>query len=208
MSEDTRGLYERLAAEFKQTFTLPGKRGSDGEPLQYITGEQCITRLNDVLTFQGWAFEVLGHGQLGDDFWVQGRLTLHTLDGPLVKEQFGSMTSNRGMAPGDTLKGAATDCLKKCATLIGVGLYLSHKEEAAEMAAPASAPRAPLIAFEGRDTTERSAAFLNRCKNELGIDSGGIEALLGEKVSTRMRRTNEGLEQIYLVLKAKWEETA
>ena len=48
-------LYRRLAAPFDVIHKRP-----DG--LDYITGEQCITRLNEVLGFLGWTFKVIKHG--------------------------------------------------------------------------------------------------------------------------------------------------
>jgi hypothetical protein len=123
--KEPKAIYAALAEPFSETFPL--KRG--GQSFDYITGEQCITRLNAELGLDGWDFEIVEHGRLDDDLWVRGRLTARPAGSILVREQFGSTTLNRGMAPGDSLKGAATDALKKCATLIGVGLYLSSKEE-------------------------------------------------------------------------------
>jgi hypothetical protein len=51
------------------------------------------------------------------------------------RQQYGSQKIKRKRDSGNILdigfdyKGAATDALKKCASLIGVGLYLSRKEE-------------------------------------------------------------------------------
>lgn len=124
--------YDRLAAPFEQTHH--DKRG--GVELEYITGEQCVTRLNQVLGPGGWTFGVKDHGcnVEADEFWVLGTLE-GTIDGVTVRrEQFGSNKIKRARQTGNPLdigfdlKGAATDALKKCASLIGVGLYLSHKE--------------------------------------------------------------------------------
>src|SRR5258707_316233 len=51
-----------------------------------------------------------------------------------LREQFGSQMISRSRSTGATLdlgfdlKGASTDAMKKCASLLGVGLYLSRKE--------------------------------------------------------------------------------
>lgn len=127
MNEDT---YAKLASPF-QTFKKSG--------LDYITGEQVATRLNEVLGWNGWNFRVLEHGMEDDQIWVLGQLEV-LADGLVTRQQFGSQVHQKGEL-GDDLKAAATDALKKCATLVGVGLYLSEKDEPA--AAPARTPVPP-----------------------------------------------------------------
>jgi hypothetical protein len=134
-------VYQRLAAPFESTFR--DLRG--GVELEYITGEQCVSRLNQVLGPLGWSFVVREHGlnAEADEMWVLGELTV-TLDGvTATRQQFGSQKIKRARQTGSPLdigfdlKGATTDALKKCASLIGVGLYLSRKEApAAEAVAP------------------------------------------------------------------------
>jgi len=128
--------YAALTKPFDQTFTDP--RG-----FTYINGEQCVTRLNTVLGPGGWSFAIVDKGinAEADEAWVLGHLTA-TIDGNDVhREQFGSQKiarSRQTSAPldiGFTYKGASTDALKKCASLIGVGLYLSEKSEPAYIAA-------------------------------------------------------------------------
>ena len=51
-------VYGKLAAEFEETFT--DVRG--GVALIYITGEQVVSRLNEVLGPEGWSFTVKEHG--------------------------------------------------------------------------------------------------------------------------------------------------
>lgn len=129
---DEADLYGRLAAPFDVTFR--DLRG--GVELEYITGEQATTRLNETLGFLAWSFRVLEHGihAEADECWVLGELTV-ALDGRTVtRQQFGSQKVKRSRSSGTPLdigfdlKGAATDALKKCASLIGVALYLWKKE--------------------------------------------------------------------------------
>jgi hypothetical protein len=131
-------VYAKLAAPFETTFR--DIRG--GVDLEYITGEQCITRLNEVLGVAGWSFTVREHGLNveADEMWVLGEI-LANFGGTLVtRQQFGSQKVKRSRASGTPLdigfdlKGAATDALKKCAMLLGVGLYLSRKEAPASPA--------------------------------------------------------------------------
>lgn len=125
-------IYERLTKPFDVTFT--DVRG--GVELTYVTGEQVIGRLNDVLGFLSWSFRVVEHGinAEADEVWVLGELVAEVEGKPVTRQQFGSQKVKRSRqsgAPldiGFDLKGAATDALKKCASLVGVGLYLSKKE--------------------------------------------------------------------------------
>lgn len=101
------------------------RNGSFGKTLDYIEGHSVIQRLNEA--FDGsWSFEIISHDILEDEVIVQGKLSA---DG-VIKTQFGSSSITRAKDGGTIislaadLKAAATDSLKKCATLLGVGLYL------------------------------------------------------------------------------------
>ena len=131
-ASDVAELYQRLAAPFETTFR--DQRG--GVELEYITGEQCVSRLNQVLGPLGWSFMVREHGlnAEADEIWVLGELTVMADGLTATRQQFGSQKIKRARQTGNPLdigfdlKGATTDSLKKCASLIGVGLYLSRKE--------------------------------------------------------------------------------
>jgi hypothetical protein len=152
-------VYQRLAAPFETTFR--DQRG--GIDLEYITGEQCVSRLNQVLGPVAWSFVVREHGlnAEADEMWVLGELTV-TIDGTTAtRQQFGSQKIKRARQTGNPLdigfdlKGASTDALKKCASLIGVGLYLSRKE----------APAAAADVLATGDTGER--LICEKCGQEL-----------------------------------------
>jgi hypothetical protein len=125
-------VYGKLAAPFESTF----KDVRGGVELEYITGEQCISRLNETLGVAGWSFTIKEHGinAEADEAWVLGELSANFGGAIVVRQQFGSQKIKRSRASGIPLdigfdlKGAATDALKKCAMLLGVGLYLSKKE--------------------------------------------------------------------------------
>jgi Rad52/22 family double-strand break repair protein len=135
-------LYRRLAAPFDSTF----KDVRGGVELEYITGEQCISRLNETLGVGGWSFLIREHGvhAEADEVWVLGEITASIEGVAVVRQQFGSQKLRRARSNGTPvdigfdLKVAATDALKKCASLLGVGLYLSKKEIPAVSGAPAS----------------------------------------------------------------------
>jgi hypothetical protein len=125
-------LDQRLAEPFDAVFT--DVRG--GVELKYVTGEQVTRRLNEVLGVGGWSFRILKHdiNTEADEVWCLGELTAEVEGKTIMRQQFGSQKLKRSRATGVPLdigfdlKGAATDAMKKCASLLGVGLYLSRKE--------------------------------------------------------------------------------
>jgi hypothetical protein len=131
-------IYDQLAQPFEQTFF---RDGGSGARLEYISGEQATTRLNETLGFVGWSFRILEHGihAEADECWALGELTVHVGNG-IIRQQFGSQKIKRSRSSGTPLdigfelKGAATDALKKCASLIGVALYLYEKDAPVERA--------------------------------------------------------------------------
>lgn len=158
-------IYEQLTAPFAHTFKKPGSN------LDYITGEQVTSRLNESLGWDGWSFRVLEHGydEAADEFWCLGELTavMPTTTACISKQQFGSQKPNRYKATGAIidlgfdLKGAATDALKKCASLIGVGLYLHEKESSQPIAKREAPPSSPLTqqAFDSERLMALMAEF-------------------------------------------------
>jgi hypothetical protein len=107
------------------------REGNFGKKLDYIEGHAVIQRLNDA--FDGdWSFTLTHHEILKetDEVIVIGQLNA----GGIVKSQFGSSRITRARETGDIisladdLKAAATDALKKAATLLGVGLHLYRNE--------------------------------------------------------------------------------
>lgn len=103
------------------------REGNFGKMLNYIEGSSVIQRLND--SFEAnWSFEILEHKILDntDEVVVLGKLAA----GDIAKTQFGSSKITRARESGDMIsladdfKAAGTDALKKCATLLGIGLHL------------------------------------------------------------------------------------
>jgi hypothetical protein len=103
------------------------REGNFGKMLDYVEAHSVIQRLNDAFDAE-WSFTILKHEILSDtdEMIVLGQLNA----GGIVKSQFGSSRITRSRQSGemvslaDDLKAAATDALKKCATLLGVGLHL------------------------------------------------------------------------------------
>lgn len=103
------------------------REGNFGKMLDYIEGHSVIQRLNDAFDAD-WSFEIVKHQILSDtnEVIVLGKI----IAGDVVKSQFGSSQitiakeSGKVVSLADDLKAAATNSLKKCATMLGVGLHL------------------------------------------------------------------------------------
>ena len=101
------------------------RHGSNGDVLDYIEGCAVIQRLNECFDAD-WIFEIQEHRIYDEEVVVLAKLTAQGVS----KSQFGKSRITRSkkdssiISLGHDLKAAATDCLKKCATLFGVGLHL------------------------------------------------------------------------------------
>lgn len=127
--------------QFPQEVERQLKKG--GTSLTYIPVSEVITRLNKVLGFDGWAYEIVRceRDALDPDFIVAHvRLSVYPDGdrfGSVVKDGFGGQKIKRTKAGdivdlGDEFKGAVSDALKKAAQTLGIGLYLARTEEAME----------------------------------------------------------------------------
>jgi hypothetical protein len=104
---------------------IKSRRGAFGKTLSYVEGAEYIRRLNEA--FEGeWSFEVVEHQVYDAEVVVLGKLTA----GSVAKTAFGGSTITTNTQTGevislaDDLKAAATDALKKAASLLGIGLSL------------------------------------------------------------------------------------
>jgi hypothetical protein len=117
------------------------RKGNFNRTLAYIEAPAVITRLNDA--FDGaWSFDILEHHILQEEVLVLGRLTAEGIN----KTQFGNSQITRKkesgeiISLGDDLKAAATDALKKAATLLGVGLHLYDEKNNGQAQPPHTQP--------------------------------------------------------------------
>ena len=99
------------------------RQGQGAKTLSYVETHAVIARLNEGC--DAWSFEIVEHQVLEEEVVVVAKLTA---DG-VVKMAFGgtSITRDRDGRPisiADDLKSAASDAIKKSASLLGVGLEL------------------------------------------------------------------------------------
>lgn len=139
-----------LSEQFPSEVERQLKKG--GTYLTYIPVSEVINRLNKVLGFDGWSYEIIKceRDALDPDFIV-AHVRLSVFPGAdkfvsVTKDGFGGQKIKRTKTGeivdlGDEFKGAVSDALKKAAQALGVGLYLARTEEAMEATEVAPAPK-------------------------------------------------------------------
>lgn len=106
-----------LTAPFKNTSEL----SKGGTTFTYVPVAEVVERLNACLGYGRWSFTVPEAFQVDKFIVTKGRL--EAMGG--VYEQYGGHEVRNNTDMGDNYKSSASDALKKCAAMIGVGLYLS-----------------------------------------------------------------------------------
>lgn len=132
-------VYERLSAEFPRE-KMKSREVQDGvkqKTIYYFETFYYIRRLNDALGMGNWRFEIIAllpldkiksDGGGRQDFAVHGRLHIRNGNEWISHDDIGSAADKGNAELGDAIKSAASDCLKRCARLLGVGLYLYSGE--------------------------------------------------------------------------------
>jgi hypothetical protein len=101
------------------------RRGSHGKELHYLEIWRVVDRLNAALEHD-WSFRIVEWKVVESEVVVHAEIAA----GLIVKQAFGSSQVTRRkesgdvVSLGDDVKAAASDALKKAATLLGVGLEL------------------------------------------------------------------------------------
>ena len=186
MNKDTLAA---LVAPFSNVKTRPGR---NGQQLSYLGGHAVTQRLNEA--FDGdWSFKILEHAVLDETVYVLGELRACDQ----VKQAFGGSEVTRSRDTGtpidlaDDLKSAATDALKKAATLFGIGLYLYGDEEKAAGTTKDRSNGGSGVPGNGNDNghentngngngsrlTRKQLSYICSLGRELGIDRLGLDDL-------------------------------
>ncbi len=156
------------------------RQGQGGKTLNYVEAHAVVARLNEASDF-GWSFEVVRHEVLADEVIVLGKLTI---DG-VTKMAFGGSgvtrdQSGKDVSLADDLKAAASDCIKKCASLFGIGLELYGGAAAAPAQAHTAmtrgGPPEPLDRL-----TSRQLAAIHAAARRRGIALPALGAALIER---------------------------
>jgi hypothetical protein len=101
------------------------RAGPGGIKLDYVEVGYVIDVLNQAFGWD-WDFRITAE-QIGKvQVWVRGELAVRLGDHMVVKSQYGGANikfnrqNNTPIGIADDLKAAASDCLKKCASMLGV----------------------------------------------------------------------------------------
>jgi recombination DNA repair RAD52 pathway protein len=145
-SEKMRFKIAEMQSSFNEHFPREVEKQlkKGGASLTYIPVSEVITRLNKVLGFDGWSYEIVKteRDSLDPDFIIAHvRLSVYLDSGrftSVTKDGFGGQKIKRTKQGdivdlGDEYKGAVSDALKKAAQTLGIALYLARTEEAMEI---------------------------------------------------------------------------
>jgi hypothetical protein len=135
-SKKKKDIMEILSEEFDESDVKKRKlTRSNGDiiELDYVPGSNIIQRLNNAFGLS-WSFQVID--KIIDMQAMQIAICGRIIVGNKTTEQWGGTFISRNMkggiiSLGDDLKIATTDALKKCATHLGVGLYLYDSDSSA-----------------------------------------------------------------------------
>jgi|SRR3989344_6574671 len=121
-------ISQKTPKQFIKTRPGPG-----GMSLSYVEVGYVINMLNHVFGWD-WDFRILDQ-QIGKkQVWVRGELTVRAKGRAITKGQFGgadikfNRTTAEPISIADDLKAAGSDCLKKCASMLGIAGDVYWKE--------------------------------------------------------------------------------
>lgn len=112
-------LYQPTPAQF-----IKERQGRGGKTVKYLEAGYFIARLNEAFSPVGWSFEVKKIEVSEKEVTVVGTLTIidHKNGYRVTKEQCGGHEREAKVPLGDTMKAATSDSLKKCCSMLGIGL--------------------------------------------------------------------------------------
>lgn len=189
--KDPATMLAELGKPFPQN-AIKQRRGGGGKSLSYVETHTVIHRLNSATN--GWDFHVKDVQWRNDILMVLGELTIHGLG---TRSGFGVQQVVE-RAGEDLVKGAASDALKKCATLFGVALELYGADyENAPVQRPQSPPNAPKQVNAGTDTPaqppdrDRAMKALHAAGSTLGFTHDELRMIADneERIASEGKRS-------------------
>lgn len=114
-----RAVYMPTPSQFIKQRKIRG-----GGMANYVETGYVIARLNEAFSPIGWDFEVVEQIIEPKEVVVKGKLTIkdYKTGYSISKTQYGTKERYAVVPLGDALKACASDCLKKCASLLGIAL--------------------------------------------------------------------------------------
>lgn len=176
------------------------RQGRGGQRFSYVEHGYVTERLNLVFGFN-WDFEVEDKQMLDDEVIVSAKLTVRTPGGQtIVKSQFGGAEikrhasgprSGRPLSVADDYKAAASDALKKCASLLGIGLDLYGRDRPYEIEADQTPRRAKSVSAQATPRGPRPTPIRSLNEAPLGIDSPCTPVQVEEITNLALQATME-----------------
>lgn len=124
-----------------------------GGKWKYVTGGYIKKCLNLMFGWD-WDFEIISEQILHDEAIVKGKLTCRSNGKTIVKMQYGNKDvvykkelvegKKIPLSIGNDYKSAATDCLKKCASEIGLAADIYNADEFKEINVDTEEKKAPI----------------------------------------------------------------
>jgi hypothetical protein len=181
------------------------RQGRGGMQFSYVEHGYVTERLNLVFGFN-WDFEVMDKQILEDEVIVEAKLTVRTPGGQtIVKTQFGGADIKRHtsgsrngkpLSIADDYKAAASDALKKCASLLGIGLDLYGRDR------PYETEDVP-----NRSGSTRSAGSRTNGNGGLRSEAGGLAPVaFSPSVNVGLELSHLEGAQAGLCSQAQWRE--
>jgi len=187
---------ELLEKEFEPS-QIKTRKGSYGKTLDYVETAAVIKRLNDA-TDGDWSFEIVEHLIKDDEVMVLGKLSV---DG-VVKMQWGTKKIAKDrktgsvICLGDDLKSAASDSLKKTASLLGVGLHL-YTDDALE-------PAQPVTNKSDEKIRKEQLAQIKKLRTELNWKPNDVQGQAQKMFQTEVTELNPTMADAFIAfLKAQ-----
>lgn len=179
----------------------PAKGGGDWD---YVSGGYVKKCLNLMFGWN-WSFEIMEQLVMHGEAIVKGKLSVTSNGVTIVKMQFGnkdiaykneyykdengksvSRKSDTPLSIGNDLKAAATDCLKKCASELGIAADVYNKEEFRDIIFDSN-----IISWE--DLQELYDLKKDKCTPE---EQANIEAIIHDQDKANYRKTFNNLSKL------------
>lgn len=176
--------------------------GKGGKEFNYIPGWWFKKKLNFVF---GWMhdFEILGERIDGDFVTVKGKLTIKNAKGQVMiqKTDFGGHPiqylkgTKNYLDISNDFKAAATDCLKRCATQLGIGLDVYSAGDYTNPQQPDAPADGPVIAQTATPAPVSKAKPIEA--HTVQVDyAEQLDAHLVQKAGTTLREKIEYLKKV------------
>lgn len=181
---------ELLEKEFDKE-QIKTRRGNYGKEIDYVETAAVIKRLNDAIDGD-WSFEVMEHIIQENDVAVLGKLSTNGV----IKMQWGSRKIGKNritkeiICLGDDLKAAASDSLKKAASLLGCGLHIYTDDDLE--------PLVPVTNKSEEKITQEQLAQIKELRTKLGWNADKVVEQAQKLFQTDVLGLNPTMAQAFI----------